>query len=162
MSNSPLALLRGVLASQAPRPASKYLGTYNRGIQTSAALSRIKLSRLKRLVEYVTEQALAKEPLTDQRPEEKPSIIQRLNPVKREGDNGISAKMHLKALLNDNNAEKAWMVWSTRFRQGDSSDAVASEEDMTKLLLLLVDWSTSLPSTLFAGTESRANEDYNH
>ncbi|KAJ1906894.1 hypothetical protein LPJ81_001094 [Coemansia sp. IMI 209127] len=161
MNSSLPARLQGVLASQAPRPTSKHLRPYKRCIQTSAVLSKVKLGRLKKLVSYVTEQALAKEPLIDKRPEEKPSIIQRLNSMNGKGGDGVSARMHLRVLLNDNDAEQAWKIWSTKCRQGDSLNTAVSAEEMTKLLLLLVNSSTSRQSVLFADPARRTEEDHN-
>ncbi|KAJ1668269.1 hypothetical protein EV178_000614 [Coemansia sp. RSA 1646] len=151
-----------VLGSRAARPTAKYLDTGRRSIQTSAVLPQGMLSRMKELVQSVKEQALAKDPLVDQRTAEKPSIIRRLSAMKRKGGYELGAGMHLKVPLNAKNVEKAWEIWSTHLRQSDPSQVMVSEEDMAELLGLLVKSCTPQTTDLFADTSNRKEEIHKH
>ncbi|KAJ2552112.1 hypothetical protein EV175_003440 [Coemansia sp. RSA 1933] len=144
-----------VLSSRASRLTPAYVGTAKMGIQTSAMLAQGMLSRIKDIVKSVTEQALAKEPLIDKRPEEKSRIINRISAAAKQGGSEGSAGMHLKVPLKAKNVEKAWEIWSTQLRQAEPSSTTASEEDMAGLLVLLVDSSTPHADRLFTDPTKR-------
>ncbi|KAJ1736950.1 hypothetical protein LPJ72_000928 [Coemansia sp. Benny D160-2] len=110
------------------------------------------LSRIKKLVSSVTDQAMAKEPLVDQRISERPNIVQRLSAMRRgrgKGNSGESEIMPLRIPINANNAEKAWEIWSAHLRQRDPSLPSVSKEDMAQFLMLLVKSGSAQMASMF-------------